>query len=402
MKSKLITRALLCTCFIGSFSLAALAQDEEASDDIYEISPFQVSGEGDDGYLAGSTLAGTRLNSNLSDVAAAISPFTKEFINDIGADSVEELLAYSNNTVRLDESELANGNQVLEFEFQFNIRGLPATRSRNYFLADTISMDNFNVERVDESRGPNSILFGVGSAGGVVNTSTKRARFSEINEVQVMTGSNSQFRTAIDFNRVLIEDKLAIRFNAMYDTDESWRMWEFKDQERFALAATWKAGEDTIIRGEVEWGTIDDNLGRSYLGDDHTSDWIEGGMLNRSTNSGGAFNGSRNNAWINTPKDGTTYFSSGGGRAYHYNVPGNSLVLITEDSAIFQQGLMDWTVNPGGPDNVRLTEYTTWSVFLEQRIGENASLYFAALWNVNQSAVSPFQNPVFRGYAIPY
>jgi hypothetical protein len=32
---------------------------------------------------------------------------------------------------------------------------------------------------------------------------------------------------------------------------------------------------------------------------------------------------------------------------------------------------LDWTVNPGGPDNIRETTYTSWSVFLEQRIGDN-------------------------------
>lgn len=370
---KTIFSGLLPGLLAATF-LAPPVLNAQETDDVYEISPFQVDGSGDDRYRAGSTLAGTRLNSNLGDVAAAISPFTKEFINDIGADSVEELLAYSNNTVRLDESELANGNQVLEFEFQFNIRGLPATRARNYFLADTMSMDNFNVERVDESRGPNSILFGVGSAGGVVNTSTKRARFTEINEVLLMVGSNSQFRTAIDFNRELVEDTFAIRLNAMYDTDESWRMWEFKDQERIALAATWKLSENTTVRGEMETGEIEDNLGRSYLAEDHTSEWIAEGMLDRSTTTGGAYNGSRNNAWINTPADGTTYFSSGGGRAYHYNVPGSRDVLVTEESTLFQQGLIDWAVNPGGPDNTRLTEYTTWSVFLEQRIGETLNI----------------------------
>ncbi|MEM9161232.1 MAG: TonB-dependent receptor plug domain-containing protein, partial [Verrucomicrobiota bacterium] len=242
---KTILSGLFSGLLAAPFAVPTLLNAQDDDEGVFELSPFQVDGSNDDRYRAGSTLAGTRLNSNLGDVAAAISPFTKEFINDIGADSVEDLLAYSNNTVRLDETELANGNQVLEFEFQFNIRGLPATRSRNYFLADTISMDNFNVERVDESRGPNSILFGVGSAGGVVNTSTKRARFTEINEVQFMVGSNSQFRTAVDFNRELIEDKLAVRFNAMYDEDESWRLWEFKDQERFAFAGTFRVSEKT-------------------------------------------------------------------------------------------------------------------------------------------------------------
>ncbi|MCB1122314.1 MAG: hypothetical protein KJT03_12250, partial [Verrucomicrobiae bacterium] len=347
-------------------------QDTEDDEDVYEISPFQVDGSGDTGYLAGSTLAGTRLNSSLSDVAAAISPFTKEFINDIGADSVEDLLAYSNNSVRLDNTELANDNQVIEFEFQFNVRGLPASRSRNYFVWDVISMDNFNVERVDESRGPNSILFGVGSAGGVVNTSTKQARFSEINELQFMFGSNSQLRGSLDFNRVLIEDKLAIRFNAMWDDDETWRLFEFKDQERYHFTTTWKATDTTVIRGEIEWGEVIDNLGRSYLGDDHVSQWIDAGMPTRNLST--ANQAQRNNAWINVINDDVTYFSGNYTGPFYTNVGGNASVLVNDESTVMKDGLLVWEANPGGPDNIRDTDYTVWTVFLEQRIGENLNI----------------------------
>lgn len=362
----------LSTCLCFGFFSGLVAQEDDVETDIYEISPFQVDGSGDAGYLAGSTLAGTRLNSSLSDVAAAISPFTKEFINDIGADSVEDLLAYSNNTVRLDNTELANDNQVIEFEFQFNVRGLPASRSRNYFVWDVISMDNFNIERVDESRGPNSILFGVGSAGGVINTSTKQARFTDLNEVQVMVGSNSQLRGSLDFNRVLIEDKLAIRFNAMWDEEESWRLFEFKDQKRYHFATTWRVAENTIIRGEIEWGEVIDNLARSYLGDDHVSQWIDNGMPVRPAST--ANNAQRNNAWIVVENDNNSYFSGNFQGPWYTNVGGGAIELVNDNSSVMQNGLLAWEANPGGPDNTRDTDYTVWTAFLEQRIGDHFNI----------------------------
>lgn len=364
-------RKALATLLIPALLLSSSGYSQE-QEEVVELSPFEVDGSGDVGYQASSTLAGTRLNSNLTDVAAAISPFTKEFINDIGADSIEDLLAYSNNAVRMDETELANDNQVLEFEFQFNIRGLPATRARNYFTMGTVSMDNFNVERVDESRGPNSILFGIGSAGGVINTSTKRARFTDINEVQVMFGSNSQVRGSFDFNRELIEDKLALRVNAMWDNDETWRQWEYKDQQRFHIASTWKVAENTTLRAEFEDGTIDDNLGRSYLGRDYTSYWIDAGSVTRpgSTSS----QGQRNNVWINRAQDNATFFSGNFQGPHHTNRNGGQVELMSESSALIQNGVLSWENNPGGPDNIRESNYTTWSVYLEQRIGRNFNI----------------------------
>ena len=59
----------------------------------------------------------------------------------------------------------------------FRVRGLSATVTRNYFDW-VLPTDTYNTERVEEARGPNSILFGIGSAGGVINSSTKQANLS--------------------------------------------------------------------------------------------------------------------------------------------------------------------------------------------------------------------------------
>lgn len=359
--------AVLTLGIVGVQGHLNAQENDEGS--IFELSPFSVDESQDSGYMAINTLAGTRLNSSLSDVAAAISPFTKQFIEDIGADSVEQLLEYSNNTVRMDETELANTNGPIEFEFRFNIRGLPASRSRNYFIWDDISTDNFNVARIEESRGPNSILFGVGSAGGIINSSTKQARFYDINEVQVMFGSHAQFRSTVDFNRVLIEDKLALRVNVMTDETDTWRNFEFKDQQRVHLAATYKAGENTTLRAEAEWGDIQDNLARSYLGTDFTSEWIAAGMPDRSESTANTRN--RRNANVYVDNDKRVLFTGTNG-GYLTNIGGRSSQIIGEES-----DLLKWKANPGGPDNIRNTDYTTYSIYLEQRFGDNFNLEVA-------------------------
>src|SRR5688572_12207857 len=49
-----------------------------AEDKAIELSPFQVSAESDRGYLASNTLAGTRMNSRLEDLANSISVVTRQ------------------------------------------------------------------------------------------------------------------------------------------------------------------------------------------------------------------------------------------------------------------------------------------------------------------------------------
>jgi outer membrane receptor protein involved in Fe transport len=146
--------------------------------EVVELAPFQVSTDKDVGYVASSSLAGSRLNSQLRDSPASISVMTAEFIADLGATDLEDALLYANNVQKnfSDEvSGVANGNSAVEFFANYRIRGIKANTARDYY-AWSMPTDLYNVERVDQARGPNAILFGIGSAGGIINTSTKKAR----------------------------------------------------------------------------------------------------------------------------------------------------------------------------------------------------------------------------------
>ena len=57
----------------------------EEDQDIVELSPFTITASENVGYAATSTLAGTRLKTELRDVGAAISVYTEEFMVDIAA-----------------------------------------------------------------------------------------------------------------------------------------------------------------------------------------------------------------------------------------------------------------------------------------------------------------------------
>jgi outer membrane receptor protein involved in Fe transport len=67
------------------------------ADQTVELSPFEVTGEKDNGYAATETLAGTRIATNLADVAASISVYNKDFLSDINATGAATLLQYTTN-----------------------------------------------------------------------------------------------------------------------------------------------------------------------------------------------------------------------------------------------------------------------------------------------------------------
>ena len=74
----------------------ATGQSTDDSDETLVLSPFVVDASEDaEGYAAKSTLAGTRVRTDLRDVASAISVVTQKFLQDTGATGNESLLQYT-------------------------------------------------------------------------------------------------------------------------------------------------------------------------------------------------------------------------------------------------------------------------------------------------------------------
>ncbi len=262
---------------------AQQAGDTPAGQPVVELSPFEVQADKDEGYLAQNTVSGSRLNASLKDTPAPISVYTMEFLEDIAATDIASLSEYTPNTDRLAgfQGDLAAGNNLGEFDTQFRVRGLPTSnnegRSVNFFKYGA-EVDVFNTERVEFARGPNSILFGLGSVAGNFNATTKKADLRrERYDVSLRTDSNHSLRTTIDVNRPLIPGKLAVRANALKDQTNTWRHHEYKDAERLALAARWQIARATTLDVEYQRDIVFQSNQRKWLGEDFITDWIAKG-----------------------------------------------------------------------------------------------------------------------------
>ena len=95
---------LLSALSLGAGSVRAQTAPREATppvdkDEIVTLSPFVVSADEDAGsYRATSTLAGSRVRTDLKDIASSISVVTAQFLKDTGATNNESLLVYTTNT----------------------------------------------------------------------------------------------------------------------------------------------------------------------------------------------------------------------------------------------------------------------------------------------------------------
>ncbi len=262
------------------------AQADEDLEDIIELSPFTVTTEEQQGYVATNTLAGTRLKTNVEDVASAISIYTEEFIDDIGATNANELLIFTpgleaggsqgNFGVGGTDSAGARTNP----QYGTRARGLSApSLTRGFFVTD-IPFDSYNTGTVTVNRGPNGILFGIGSPAGIVDSSVKQANFNRNQtEVSFRFGDNGSARASLDVNRILMDQKLALRVALLTDQEKFDQKPAFDDDNRFYTAVQFRPLRYTTLRANFEVGEIEANRPLAILPEKGYSQfWLDAGM----------------------------------------------------------------------------------------------------------------------------
>jgi len=284
-----VQRLVLSLLLLLAPYAAAQQADDEEDDDIFELSPFQVDASEDQGYRATSTLAGTRLNSRIADLGAAVSVVNAEFLEDTNSSDLEDLLVYTTNTEvgglggNFSSSGQSTGRRSFNSvrtnpQSSTRVRGLAGLDLTREFFLTSIPVDSYNVETVTINRGPNSILFGLGSPGGVLESSLKKAnvhnnRFEFTTEV----GRFGTFRQTADINKVLIEDKLAVRMASLYEEEEFQQDEAFEDDFRFYGNLVYRPFKNTAIRISGEKGDIDANRPRTETIADRLTFWWEDG-----------------------------------------------------------------------------------------------------------------------------
>lgn len=246
------------------------------ADETVTLSAFTVSDSKDVGYTATNTLAGTRLNTPLKDVGTSISVITKEFLVDIGANDSGTLLPYTVGTeVGGTDGNFAGGSisdrrpdqagARAEPERNQRVRGLASAElTRDYFLSD-IPFDSYNTERVTINRGPNALLFGIGSPGGVINNSTIAPVFgSNFYEAKSQFGERHAHRESFDLNREIVPGRVAVRLAGLNKRAEYRQRPAWERDQRIFGSITAVLAENrgsrllgpTTLRANSEYGDI--------------------------------------------------------------------------------------------------------------------------------------------------
>jgi hypothetical protein len=258
--------------------------------EVVVLAPFLVSGENRQRYLAADTLAGTRVRTNIDDLAASISIVTKEFLKDTGSNDSLDLLVYTTNTevggIGGNFGGHGNGSSLFERSkfvspnTNTRVRGLAAAdNTRNYF-SSSVPWDSYNTAAITISRGANSILFGLGSPAGIINNSTNQAEFKDANRVEWTAGEYGSQRFVLDINKVILPDELAIRLEGLHDKEYYKQKPAYSEDQRFYAALRYdpkfldRAGMHTTLSVTYEDGSVHSNNPRTLPPVDKITPWF--------------------------------------------------------------------------------------------------------------------------------
>lgn len=258
------------------------------SNGLVVLSPFEVSTDSNRGYYSSSSLSGTRLNSNLSDLASSITVVTKEQLLDTAAVDINDVFLYEANTEGLhqyteftQDRDFFNDTTTLNPQSSNRVRGLTAanTARGNYATSSLLPIDTYNVESIEISRGPNTNIFGLGDASGTVNVNPLRANLTrDISQFTLRGDSYGGWRSSFDLNRQLAKNVLAIRLSALHEEKGFIRKPASETTNGFTGALTFRPLKKTTLRARFESHHNFANRANTTLMRDGYTEWRDNGM----------------------------------------------------------------------------------------------------------------------------
>jgi outer membrane receptor protein involved in Fe transport len=190
------------------------AQDDEAP---VVLDPYKVQ-EYLENYATGNSFTALRVNAPLLEIPLSTSIITSGLLLDQGITDV-------NTAIRnISGAQAVQGGS--EFQNYYFTRGMP-----NFYYRDGIRMElaggnitpnATSIENIEVLKGPSSILYGMGTPGGIVNFNSKRPQFRHWQNWQATAGSYNHVRADLDVTGPATK-QLAFRLIGTVDDANSYR-----------------------------------------------------------------------------------------------------------------------------------------------------------------------------------
>lgn len=229
----------------------ALAQNSsDTPDDAVVMSPYTVETNSDRGYYSPNAVSGTRTRTELINLPINMSVFTDEFIRDIHARDLNDVVTYAAGVNQgTGGGSATNDGDTLGFSIRGQAAFLPY---RNGFRR-LRAVDPATIERVEVVKGPSSVLYGLLNPGGMINYITKRpVQNRRITDVTATVGSYELYRGMIDYNVPSENNKVAVRFVGSIEDSQSITRFYNNQTKVYYPSIRWWIQPQTTLTLEYE------------------------------------------------------------------------------------------------------------------------------------------------------
>lgn len=221
--------ACLAWCATSALAQSAPAATTEREEEAVVLSPFEVVAD-TKGYYSANTMSGTRFNSKLQDLGASITVVTTQQMNDFAMTDLNDVFLYTAGTEGTGTYSdfVTNRNGEVLDNVSMNptqanrIRGIAAANISygNFETMARTPLDPLVLEGIEVNRGPNANVFGLGNPSGTVNQVPVAANLTrDRTVVEARVDDWDGYRVSLDANKVILKNKLALRFSAL-DAEE--------------------------------------------------------------------------------------------------------------------------------------------------------------------------------------
>lgn len=205
-----------------------------------------VTGSHDTGYATPDSNSGTKMTVPLRDVPQTINVVPARVLQDQHASSIQDALknvpgvAFSHGDAQRDQVMIRGFNAMAD-EYVDGFRD-----DALYFR------DLSNVEHVDVIKGPAAVLYGRGSAGGLVNRINKKPGRNH-SSVELSLGSHKDRRLQADLGRAAPDHSLAWRLTGAAEKSDSFRQQQFLNRKTIAPSVQLNLSSDTQVLLQAEY-----------------------------------------------------------------------------------------------------------------------------------------------------
>lgn len=265
----------------------AAAATEQPKDEVVVLSPFTVVAD-NRGYYGANTMSGTRFNTKLEDLASSITIMTKEQMSDLAMTDINDVFLYvagaegtgTFTDYTLDRNGSISDNVQLNPAQANRVRGIaPANVSLgNMETMGRVPIDPIGIDSLEISRGPNANVFGLGNPSGTVNQVPSSANLQR-NRTQLglKVDSYDGYRNSLDHNQVILKDKLAVRFQQVFQHEGFMRKPSGVDTERYNGMIKYQPFKNTTLSASYNYYRAYGNRPNSLPPRDTISYWIQNG-----------------------------------------------------------------------------------------------------------------------------